>query len=109
MLREILESVINESEGMYSVTILGNFYDAGKYQQSTDVIFVLANSPEEAKEIANNSIDIITDVQKNKILAGGKRVLRKKDTAKIKIGASEPKLNSNTRTKKVLTKDGWIA
>jgi len=100
MLREIVEA---KQQGIYGVRIVGNFWGGKYYESGIDSIFVLASSSSEAKKIAEKNVDLITEFQKNKILHGGKRALRKKDNVKIKIGGTEPKLTSMKSFDKTLT------
>ena len=96
------------SKKIYSVTAIGNFYGGRYYEQGLDVFFVLARSSEEAKEISNNNIEEITEMFKSKVYQSGRKAIAKKDKCLIKVGATEPRLTSNTSFHKVLTEfDGF--
>jgi len=99
-------SETNNTSGLYAVKCIGNFWGGSRYEQGLDLIYVLANSPEEAKKIAENNIDTVTEHFKNKILKGKKRALAKSDNVKVKIGVGMPKLTTNTSFHKTLTKSG---
>ena len=88
---------------IYSITVRGNFYSRYKYQSSMDSISVLANSSEEAVEIAENNIDVITDMFRNKRITKRKvRMLRKSETIPVRIGRSAREENGSFY-KEVLT------
>lgn len=99
---------MNESKpGIYSVNAIGNFYNGSIYEQGLDSFFVLANTPEEAKEIALKFNTTVTDMFKEKRYGNAKRrAIRKSEPLNVKIGVGEPKLTSMTTFRKVLTSKG---
>ena len=89
---------------IFSQSIIGNFYSSGKYQESLDTIFIKAKDIKSAKKLAEQNIEVIQDMFKNKILHTGKKpALRKKETSLIKIGATDAKDSKMTSFHKVLT------
>lgn len=111
MLKEIIESVIESEkksvEKIWSQPIIGNFYSGGMYQQSMDLIFILAKDSKEAKKIAHKYINIIQDHFKNKILYNGKKpALQKSEKSIVRVGNDEAKLTDKTTFHKVLTSKG---
>ena len=92
---------------IYSIVAIGNFWGGRCSEQGMDLFFVAANSPSQAKEIAEHNVETITEMFKNKILyKGKKRALRKSEKNLIKIGAREPKPSCMNGYNKVLTEKG---
>lgn len=94
------------TEEIYGVRAIGNFWDAGRYQQSLDVFWVLASSPKEADRIARDNIQAVTNMFKEKIRPNKKPSLRKKETVLVRVVDSATKLSGSRANNKVLTSDG---
>jgi len=99
--------LLNEekSQGIFEVSVLGNFYAGKFYEWGLDKIFVLASSPDEALKLAKRNIDEITLMFKNKKFRNGKKALQKRDHKKIEIPQTPPKKTTMTKLKKVLTQN----
>ena len=93
------------SEKIFLVGAIGNFWGGKYYETGLDSFFVLARTPEEAKEIADKNVQVVTQMFKNKILHNKKRALRKDDKTLVKITDRVKETNMSSH-KKVLTKDG---
>jgi len=100
MLREILESV-QKKPGIYAVRIIANFVRGSIVKQDMDVIFVLSDSEENAKKLAEKNKEVIADMFKSKILQNKKPAMRKKENYPIKVGSA--KLTEKNSFRKVLT------
>lgn len=104
---ETFRGIFKESkeEGIYSVPAIANFYGGKYYEQGIDTFFVLASSPEEAKKIAGDNVDVVDKMFRNKKYKN-KNAISKRDKVKVKIGTSKPKLTSNRKYRNTLTKNG---
>ena len=94
---------------IYSISVIGNFYTNYKYQSSMDAFFVLAKSSDEAMKIAQNNIDVITDMFRNKRITKQKiRALRKSETIPVRLGKTAREVNYNTYSKILTNNNEFI-
>lgn len=105
-LHEILNEAMEHDQQLFLVRCRGNFYGGKYYETGLDSVFVLASSPDEAVNIANNNIDAIIEHFKNKRVHGGKPGMRRKDNTGVKI--VDAKQTSQSSHSKVLTSNGYI-
>ena len=95
-------------QAIYQVVCRGNFYAGKYYETGLDSIFVLADSPEEATQIAKNNVDAIVDHFHNKRYKVGSRsipAIRKNDT-QVAVSTHGAKQTNMTSLRKTLTADG---
>ena len=94
---------------LYAVPFYGNFYGGKYYETGVDSMFVLASSPEEAKEIGAENIDLVMDHFKNKRYRVGSRSIRamQLNNKVLRLGGGPlPKPSKTRKHSKVLTREG---
>ncbi len=91
------------SDQLYMVRCIGNFWGSKYYETGVDSIVVAASSADEAVDIARNNVDAIVDHFHNKRVKN-RPALRAKDN-KVKVTDTVKQLNQ-TSWHKTLTRDG---
>ena len=110
-----LEELLNEQETedkMFQVRVRGNFYGGKYYEVGIDSIFVLASSPEEAKQISEKNIAAVEQHFRNKRYRKGTKTIAaiaKKDKHKMKPSdIGKVTISKQKEHKKVLHRDGTV-
>ena len=92
---------------IYGVRIRGNFYSGRFYEQGVDIVFVLAESEEEAKKISEDNIAAIEDMFRNKRVYQGRRAIKLSDKRKfLKSDIGLIKYSNMIHYDKVLNNEG---
>ena len=107
ILRELYENA--DSQQMYLVRVIGNFYGGKYYETGLDSIFVLASSDTEAVAIAKKNISSVETHFRNKKYTNGKKAISRNDKKHFKAGdIKDAKVTTQKEHRKVLKADGSV-
>jgi len=102
------DNTAEDTQKLYMVPFIGNFYDGKYYAQGIDSILVKASSPEEAKQLAGDNMEAVLDHFKHKRYRKGKGSISaiKRDDTYLKLGGGPAKETNQRVYRKALTSNG---